>query len=216
MFTPQCIQNKNTCITHQDGKYIKWACNLDTKKQAKIMAQKAKKPCKSCAKLVSPNVKYCQKCYYKFNTHWLKGKKLPKWWIKNMIKAQGIQENNHSWKGDEADYWSKHKGIIKKYGNPKRCEDCGIKGKKNLGNRWTIQWANISGKYIRDISDYKGLCTSCHKIFDGLTKTIEDYKHGSMGRYRKGCKCDLCKKAKSMHRNGLIKYSDIVTLKMLE
>ena len=33
-----------------------------------------------------------------------------------------------------------------------------------------LHWANISGKYKRSLDDWKALCASCHKLFDGHTK----------------------------------------------
>lgn len=203
----------NPCITHKNGKYKKWPCNTDIKNESSRLAQLAKIDCKNCGYKISPQSKskYCKKCYNKFVPSKLLGKKLPKWWCKRISTGQGVGENNKHWKGENAGYWTKHKWIVKEYGNPSKCEDCGVVGKKNIGGRWTIQWANISGEYKRIVSDYKGLCVSCHIKFDGLIKTIDDYQHGQVGRYRRGCKCELCKKAKSMHRKGIIKYSDTIT-----
>lgn len=33
-----------------------------------------------------------------------------------------------------------------------------------------MHWANISGKYLRDITDWVRLCVSCHKYFDKQKK----------------------------------------------
>jgi hypothetical protein len=33
-----------------------------------------------------------------------------------------------------------------------------------------FDWANKSGKYMRDIADYIQLCPSCHKLYDGGKK----------------------------------------------
>lgn len=193
---------------HKEGKYLKWNCGKKYSKEERHKLYELKMiNCISCGNKATK--KYCNKCYYKFNTHYLKGKKLPKWWCKRISEGQGKQENNVNWKGENAGYWTKHKWMVKVTKNPPKCEDCGVKGKKNLGGRWTIQWANISGLYKRDIKDYKGLCTKCHSKFDGLTKSIDDYKHGSVGRYRRGCKCELCIKAKSLHRKGLLGYSEV-------
>ena len=32
--------------------------------------------------------------------------------------------------------------------------------------RWNIQWANISGNYIRERGDWLGLCVKCHRKYD--------------------------------------------------
>ena len=74
------------------------------------------------------------------------------------------------WKGDKVGYTGLHIWIKQWYGNPISCEHCGVQGKKVFsgGNRyrWTIEWANISGDYLRDRNDFIGLCKSCHMRFD--------------------------------------------------
>lgn len=44
-----------------------------------------------------------------------------------------------------------------------KCENCGT-GRRKLHH------ANISGKYMRDILDWKILCVPCHSEFDGNSK----------------------------------------------
>ena len=34
------------------------------------------------------------------------------------------------------------------------------------GHQSRYHWANVSGKYLRDISDWIQLCVKCHKQFD--------------------------------------------------
>ena len=89
---------------------------------------------------------------HKKNTgHWL-GKKRP--------DISG--ENNYAWKGDDASYRSKHNWIENHYGKPTTCEHC---QKTNLSGH-NIQWANISGKYLRIRTDWLRLCAKCHAVFD--------------------------------------------------
>jgi len=67
-----------------------------------------------------------------------------------------------TWKGENAGYQAKHSWIKRMFGSPETCEECkktGLCGKK-------IQWANISQEYKRIRSDWRRLCTSCHRIFD--------------------------------------------------
>ena len=67
---------------------------------------------------------------------------------------------NPNWKGDNAGYGSKHDWLKVRYGKPKYCEHCSTtKAKK-------YEWANVSGKYLRDRGDWIRLCTSCHRKFD--------------------------------------------------
>ena len=57
-----------------------------------------------------------------------------------------------------AGYDAIHAWVRRRKVKPKFCEKC----KKNF----SYDLANISGKYLRSISDYLYLCRSCHKIMD--------------------------------------------------
>src|SRR5579859_2774450 len=74
----------------------------------------------------------------------------------------GFKKGNISFnfKGDLARYETKHQWVYYHYGKANHCEnDCTHKA--------TIyQWANISGRYLRDINDWKQLCPSCHQKMD--------------------------------------------------
>lgn len=78
---------------------------------------------------------------------------------KKMIK---FSEEHHQWKGNDASYSAKHKWVNKYFGKPRKCEDCGFESKNNR----QFHWANISGGYLRDRSDWLRLCVPCHKEFD--------------------------------------------------
>ncbi len=92
--------------------------------------------------------------------------------IRNKIKISKLGNKNPmfgkvgvispSWKGENASYYAKHSWISRRLGKPEACEECGL---NNLSGR-QINWANISGKYLRDISDWKRLCLKCHRAFD--------------------------------------------------
>jgi len=69
-------------------------------------------------------------------------------------------KNHHNWKGDKAGYLAIHTWIQRKLGNLRKCDDCGTEVAKKY------EWANISGEYKRDVSDFKRLCVSCHRHFD--------------------------------------------------
>jgi hypothetical protein len=43
-------------------------------------------------------------------------------------------------------------------------------GQTNIGHK--IHWSNKSGKYLRDISDWRRLCVKCHKFFDTRIASI--------------------------------------------
>ena len=69
-------------------------------------------------------------------------------------------EESRRWKGDKASYVAKHMWIIKHYGKASMCEKCGTV----TASRY--EWANISGEYRRESSDYMQLCPSCHRKMD--------------------------------------------------
>lgn len=81
------------------------------------------------------------------------------------------KDNAPQWKGVKASYISKHWWNIKWWGNPKRCEHCGLKGRR-INGHWNIDWANISGTYLRERSDWLGLCRKCHIKYDGKSKHL--------------------------------------------
>lgn len=71
-------------------------------------------------------------------------------------------ESHYAWKGDKVGYRALHSWIERKLGKPNFCEDC-RNGKLNSRR---YNWANISGKYLRNINDWRRLCVKCHKAFD--------------------------------------------------
>lgn len=83
-----------------------------------------------------------------------KGKKTP--WLTK------IGTNNRNWKGKNASYRTKHRWMVNHYGQPTTCEHCQT---GNLTGH-QIHWANISGEYRRDRTDWLRLCSKCHGLFD--------------------------------------------------
>ena len=65
------------------------------------------------------------------------------------------------WTGDKVNYFGVHDWMTAEYGQPKHCEDCGT---TDPSKRY--EWANISGEYRRDLSDFKRLCKYCHNNHD--------------------------------------------------
>lgn len=69
-------------------------------------------------------------------------------------------------KGKDAPTWKEnptynhiHDWVRKEKGSAKECEWCDDpKGR--------FEWANISGEYKRDLSDFVSLCSSCHNKYD--------------------------------------------------
>ena len=78
------------------------------------------------------------------------------------IRAKG-EEFHPSWVGDSVSYSALHTWVKKHLGTPGTCENC---SESNLSGAY-INWANISGDYKRDLSDWARLCRRCHSLFDG-------------------------------------------------
>lgn len=82
-------------------------------------------------------------------------------------------EKSRRWKGNNASYVAKHMWIVKHYGKANKCEQKGCHypkvvdaGRKIIEQPKRYEWANISGEYKRDRSDWVMLCPSCHRKID--------------------------------------------------
>ena len=84
---------------------------------------------------------------------WNKGKKLP----------QLVGENNKEWRGDKVGYRALHHWVKRYKGIPLFCEFC---GEEQTMSHKKVHWANRSGKYLRDLTDWLSLCAKCHSAYD--------------------------------------------------
>lgn len=89
------------------------------------------------------------------------GHKRPQEWTKSQTDKVS-DEKNYAWKGEKVSYRGLHQWIRRKKGIPDTCCNCGKVSQKPR----VIQWANVDGKYRRDLDDYIPLCCSCHKYHD--------------------------------------------------
>lgn len=92
--------------------------------------------------------KVCSRvCYYKYQK-----------------RTRPKEEKSWAWKGEKVGKQALHDWVIAKLGKPNRCDDCGtIKAKK-------FEWANVSQKYKRELTDWKRLCSKCHAKYDRPTR----------------------------------------------
>lgn len=74
--------------------------------------------------------------------------------------------HGHNWKGEEAGYAAKHIWLDRNYGKPQSCEKCNTTSSKKF------HWANLSGLYKRERSDYMRLCVRCHLKMDDIGKNL--------------------------------------------
>ena len=78
-------------------------------------------------------------------------------------RPQTSNEKHGNWKGDNCSYRSLHSWVTRWKGKPIKCEHCG----KLKTTPKSIHWANISGEYKRELTDWISLCVKCHKHYDG-------------------------------------------------
>ena len=95
---------------------------------------------------------------------WCKGENFPEEMRIALIKRnkERIGKKHYMWRGDKVGYHALHDWVEKYKGKPTKCESCG----KSDVSRYKIHWTNISGKYKRDLKDWKALCASCHALND--------------------------------------------------
>ena len=65
-------------------------------------------------------------------------------------------EKNPAWKGDEVGYRAIHQWVERKLGKATHCSN----NKNHTAKRY--HWANISGEYKRDVTDWKQVCPHCN------------------------------------------------------
>ena len=79
------------------------------------------------------------------------------------FKEGTLDEQAPRWKGDKVGYIALHSWVRKRLGRPTKCSnDMNHKAKRYV-------WANISGEYKRELSDWHELCNSCN-LTDGINK----------------------------------------------
>ena len=115
-----------------------------------------KRNCNNCGEYYEGRgEKFCShKCYSEDR----RGKRFSLQHRKRMGEVK-LAEKNPNWKGNKVGYKGLHNWLHKRLPKPKLCEEC----KK----RKPYDLANISGKYLRDLKDWKWLCRKCHMVEDG-------------------------------------------------
>lgn len=71
------------------------------------------------------------------------------------------------WKGDKANYNSKHKWIQKHWTKTGTCQECGTETKPFGNRRWGTEWHNKNRDYDRESKEgWVELCKKCHRKAD--------------------------------------------------
>ena len=76
-------------------------------------------------------------------------------------KGDMIGDKNNNWKGNRVGYYGLHTWIFRQLGKASRCTDKNCKKKSKR-----YEWANKSGKYLRELTDWIELCKICHVKYD--------------------------------------------------
>jgi hypothetical protein len=98
---------------------------------------------------------------------------------RNLGKSH-VGDKHYAWKGDNVGYYPLHAWIRKNKPKDNFCNNCG----KNK----PLEAANISGKYKRDINDYKWLCRKCHMNSDNRISNLIQGMHPGIIRDKKSGK----------------------------
>jgi hypothetical protein len=94
--------------------------------------------------------------------------------------------------GAETSYQLVHQWVNKVLGRPKKCVACGLDDPKRR-----YHWANISGKYLRDLHDWRRLCVPCHMRdkHPGLCRNGHPLTPENIYVRGNGGECLACKRA---------------------
>lgn len=104
-----------------------------------------------------------------------------------------------------------HRWVERELGKPSICMECG-----ESDSRKAYDWSNISGKYLRDTSDWVRLCHRCHCQKDfrkevcknghemtSANTVIKSLKPGSIHRICRECKNAYNRKHRLLHRDEI-------------
>jgi hypothetical protein len=81
------------------------------------------------------------------------------------------------YKINSKEYWAIHYWVRKNKGRADKCVQCGKNNKETQ-----IWWANISGKYYKDLNDYEALCCKCHRKKDYTDEWRENVSKATRGK----------------------------------
>lgn len=96
----------------------------------------------------------------------------PRPWRMGVPLDKNRGSKHFAWKGDDVGYEALHAWIHRVAGKADRCcyDNCSYPRKNADGVLMVkpkrFEWANISKKYKRDLSDWTTLCASCHRKYD--------------------------------------------------
>ena len=90
--------------------------------------------------------------------------------VREKIGAAQRGELNHIWKGDSANYATKHSWMLRNFTKTGTCELCRRTPPKHKRQKTGTHWANRNHRYNRDVArvreDWIELCAKCHSGYD--------------------------------------------------
>lgn len=92
-------------------------------------------------------------------------------WNKGRLMPQVTAEKNGEWRGDAVGYRALHHWVVRKLGKAIYCQN------SRLHKAGRYHWANISGEYKRELSDWRQLCPSCN-LTDGIHVALRFRERG--------------------------------------
>ena len=85
--------------------------------------------------------------------------------ISETLRAmQRTGARTYNWKGDDVGYSALHAWVARYKEKTGVCTDCG--NEVGTTRRTGTEWANVSGRYLRDLDDFVELCIPCHRARD--------------------------------------------------
>lgn len=131
-------------------------------------ADKRLNKCKECTKKDSIENRESKAEYYRdYDRKRGRKRDIKKTKPKSIRKKQIYKDVVYkTWKGSNDDYRKLHKWVENKLGKVKKCTRCST----TIGDSKRFHWANISGEYKKDISDWIRLCAQCHVRQDWKTR----------------------------------------------
>lgn len=94
--------------------------------------------------------------------------------IDQRVNPRHAGEAAYQWK-DNPSYKAIHRWVWKHFKSSMICEIC----EKSFTSGRKINWANLSGQYKRERSDWARLCVPCHRKWDNHSEKMkENWKNG--------------------------------------
>lgn len=79
-------------------------------------------------------------------------------------RGRFLGEEHHNWRGDAVSYTTLHAWVRRRKPKTGACSEC--RAEVGTGRRSGTEWANVSGRYRRDLDDFIELCIPCHRDRD--------------------------------------------------